>query len=57
MRLNRSESIFLGFLFTYIGPLALVLVLTMVKEGYDDFQRYKRDTEANSSLYTYVTRI
>jgi len=41
-----------GFLFTYIGPLALVLVLTMVKEGYDDFQRYKRDTEANSSLYT-----
>jgi len=40
-----------GFLFTYIGPLALVLFLTMLKEGYDDFQRYKRDKEANSSIY------
>lgn len=40
-----------GFLFTYIGPLALVLFLTMLKEGFDDFQRYKRDKEANSTLY------
>jgi len=43
-----------GFLFTYVGPLCLVLVLTMLKEGFDDFKRYKRDKEANSSLYKVI---
>jgi hypothetical protein len=32
-----------GFLFTYVAPLVFVLTITVVKEGYDDFQRYKRD--------------
>jgi hypothetical protein len=32
-----------GFLFTYVAPLIFVLSITVVKEGYDDFQRYKRD--------------
>jgi phospholipid-translocating ATPase len=36
---------------TYIGPLAFVLVVTMVKEFYDDFKRNRRDTEANSKKY------
>jgi len=40
-----------GYLFTYIGPLGLVLSLTLVKEGFDDFKRFKRDKEANSALY------
>lgn len=26
-----------GFLFTYIAPLAVVLAVTMAKEAYDDF--------------------
>ena len=26
-----------GFLFTYVAPLAFVLMVTMFKEGYDDF--------------------
>jgi len=34
-----------GFLFTYIAPLAFVLFLTMAKEFYDDYNRYKRDKE------------
>lgn len=32
-----------GFMFTYIAPLALVLGFTLVKEGYDDYYRKKRD--------------
>jgi phospholipid-translocating ATPase len=34
-----------GFMFTYIAPLAFVLFLTMSKEFYDDYNRYKRDKE------------
>jgi len=40
-----------GFFITYIGPLGLVLMLTMLKEAYDDWERYKRDKEANSAKY------
>mmetsp|Transcript_5814 Transcript_5814/g.5044 ORF Transcript_5814/g.5044 Transcript_5814/m.5044 type:complete len:157 (+) Transcript_5814:57-527(+) len=40
-----------GYLITYIGPLIMVLVLTMAKEAYDDYERYKRDKEANSAQY------
>ncbi len=38
-------------MFTYVAPLAFVLFLTMAKEAYDDFKRYKRDKEENSTLY------
>jgi phospholipid-translocating ATPase len=41
----------LGFILTYIAPLALVLFVTMGKEAYDDYKRYKRDAEANSAKY------
>ena len=40
-------SLKVGFLFTYISPLAFVLSVTMLKEAYDDFKRWRRDTEAN----------
>ncbi|CAI2369958.1 unnamed protein product [Moneuplotes crassus] len=40
-----------GFLFTYIAPLAFVLLITMMKEAYDDFQRYRRDKEINEKQY------
>lgn len=30
----------------------MVLLLTMLKEIYDDFKRYKKDKEANSFEYT-----
>jgi phospholipid-translocating ATPase len=32
-----------GFLFTYVAPLALVLGFTLFKEAYDDYNRKKRD--------------
>ena len=40
-----------GFLITYIGPLLFVLVLTMLKEGWDDFKRYKRDKKYNEEEF------
>jgi magnesium-transporting ATPase (P-type) len=33
-----------------IGTFVLVLVATMLKEGYEDFQRYKSDKELNNKL-------
>ena len=41
----------IGFIVTYIAPLAFVLFVTMGKEAYDDWQRHQRDREANSQRY------
>lgn len=41
----------IGYLTTYVAPLAFVLVITMGKEAYDDIERRRRDTEANSEEY------
>lgn len=41
----------IGYLTTYIAPLAFVLVITMGKEAFDDIARRRRDTEANSEEY------
>jgi len=40
-----------GFLFTYVAPLAFVLVITLMKEAWDDFSRYRRDKEMNNMQY------
>lgn len=42
----------IGYLSTYIAPLAFVLVITLGKEAYDDVERRRRDNEANSEEYT-----
>ncbi|KAH8826760.1 hypothetical protein DL96DRAFT_1498140 [Flagelloscypha sp. PMI_526] len=44
----------IGFILTYIGPLAFVLFVTMGKEAYDDYKRNLRDREANSARYLIV---
>lgn len=44
----------IGYLSTYIGPLAFVLMITMGKEAYDDVGRRRRDNEANSEPYTVI---
>ena len=41
----------LGFIITYVAPLAFVLCVTMGKEAYDDYKRNLRDREANSQKY------
>ena len=45
-----------GFLFTYIAPLAFVLTVTMIKEAFDDFGRYRRDKELNNLQYEVLVR-
>jgi phospholipid-translocating ATPase len=42
----------IGYLSTYIVPLAGVLAITLGKEAYDDIDRRRRDSEANSEGYT-----
>ncbi|KAI5923855.1 hypothetical protein F4810DRAFT_667813 [Camillea tinctor] len=41
----------IGYLSTYVAPLAFVLFITMGKEAYDDIERRRRDNEANSEEY------
>ncbi|GAA5902963.1 aminophospholipid-translocating P4-type ATPase NEO1 [Sporobolomyces salmoneus] len=41
----------IGFLATYVVPLAFVLAVTIGKEAFDDYKRYLRDKSANSTLY------
>lgn len=43
-----------GLFVTFIGPLVLVLSLTMGKEAYDDYRIYLRDIEANSKVYEVI---
>ncbi|KAL8279641.1 hypothetical protein RQP46_007954 [Phenoliferia psychrophenolica] len=41
----------IGFLATYVVPLAFVLLVTIGKEAFDDYKRYLRDASANSTQY------
>ncbi|VVT48785.1 uncharacterized protein SAPINGB_P001950 [Magnusiomyces paraingens] len=41
----------IGYLSSYIVPLAFVLTVTMSKEAWDDILRRRRDREANIELY------
>ncbi|WVN86015.1 uncharacterized protein L203_101173 [Cryptococcus depauperatus CBS 7841] len=44
----------IGYIVTYVAPLAFVLTVTMGKEAWDDYQRYLRDREANSTRYLVI---
>lgn len=44
----------LGYLSTYIVPLAFVISITLGKEAMDDIARRRRDAEANSEGYTVI---
>lgn len=41
----------IGYIVTYVAPLAFVLAVTMGKEAFDDYSRYLRDRESNSTRY------
>ncbi|KAL6719609.1 putative aminophospholipid-translocase [Lecanora helva] len=45
-------SLRIGYLSTYIAPLAFVLAITLGKEALDDVARRRRDSEANREEYT-----
>lgn len=40
-----------GFMFTYIAPLIFVLMITIIKEAFDDFQRKRKDRDLNNRHY------
>jgi phospholipid-translocating ATPase len=40
-----------GFMFTYTAPLAFVLLVTMLKEAYDDCKRMSTDRKNNNEEY------
>jgi len=44
-----------GYLFTLLGPLLFVLLITIAKEAHGDYKRYQRDVEANSQIYEKLT--
>ncbi|KAK3086037.1 hypothetical protein FSP39_012460 [Pinctada imbricata] len=46
----------IGYLYTYWGPLGFVIFVTMCREAWDDFRRFRRDKEANSQKYRKLTR-
>ena len=41
-----------GFLFTYVSPLAIVVSISMLKELYDDINRRIQDKKTNSTMIT-----
>ncbi|SCV99908.1 LAFE_0B05182g1_1 [Lachancea fermentati] len=46
----------IGYLSSYIVPLAFVLTVTMSKEAMDDIQRRRRDKESNHELYEVLNK-
>ena len=44
----------IGYLSTYIAPLAFVLMITLGKEALDDVARRRRDSEANKEEYVVI---
>ena len=46
------DDLVVGFLFTYISPLAIVVSISMLKELYDDINRRIEDKKTNSTLIT-----
>jgi len=40
-----------GFLVSYLLPLAVVLLTTMIKEFYDDLSRRQKDNEINAQQF------
>lgn len=43
-------------MFTYIAPLAFVLGITLMKEAWDDIQRYSKDKDVNNTMYEYLKK-
>ena len=48
------DSLKVGYLVGYLAPLLFVLLTTLFKESYDDFQRYKQDKYINNYKYTRI---
>ena len=38
--------------FTAVAPFIVVLAISLVREGYEDYKRYKNDKETNTQMTT-----
>lgn len=54
--LQAVPQLRIGYLSSYVVPLAFVLVVTMMKEAGDDIARRKRDIAQNNELYEVLNR-
>jgi phospholipid-translocating ATPase len=45
------DVLVVGFLFSYLSPLCIVVAVSMAKEFYDDYYRIKTDRKTNSEIY------
>ena len=45
----------IGYLYTYWAPLGFVISVALIREAIDDFRRFQRDREVNSSRYLKLT--
>eukprot|EP00917_Polyrhabdina_sp_WS-2016_P000211 GHVP01000406.1.p1 GENE.GHVP01000406.1~~GHVP01000406.1.p1 ORF type:complete len:1031 (-),score=162.48 GHVP01000406.1:363-3398(-) len=41
-----------GYLSTSVGPFAFVIIFSVLRDGYEDYMRYKRDIDLNHQKYT-----
>ena len=48
-------ALMIGYLYTYWAPLGGVISVSLIREAVDDFRRYQRDKEVNSSRYVKLT--
>lgn len=48
-------ELLIGSLITYWAPLGFVLLVSIIREGVEDFRRYQRDKAVNSQLYQKLT--
>ena len=49
-------SLKVGLMVTYLAPLLFVLMITMLKEAYDDLQRLRRDRELNLTKFERIVK-
>lgn len=50
--LQFIPSLRVGFLITYITPIAIILTVSYIKEFWDELQRKRKDEAFNSELFT-----
>lgn len=50
--LQFIPSLRIGPLYTYWAPLTFVILVTMIREAFDDIKRARRDKQLNSQQYT-----
>ena len=50
------DALKVGFLFTYLSPLCMVVGFSMLKELYDDIKRRIQDKKTNSTLVTILKK-